>query len=470
MKRKEQLFYLVKSLTPAEIKFFNTEHSGNTSSYMKLFSEVLKQDVYEESVLKLKIQGSKQFHTLKNYLKREILSSLRRFYSYNNAKQTVYTLLKEIDILLGKELYEMALENIKRCKKIALENELLSLELEVISYEKKIHQNINVRNDFNLEQVLDNEKESIHKLKISNELSQAISLSTNNHNVQGLSYKEFADLEFNTIEQIVLFHHLKYHQVVMEGKSDVAKETLENLVEILLSKEQFIKNNPRYYISTVNNLLGFLLFTKDYDQALKTIYQLRTNIKDWSIDYKQKSMLRMILRVNNIELELYRDLKMFDDTKISEIKKFVKTYETIMPIDYKLMIWYQIGNINFLQGNYKVANMWINELLGIKGKERKDIQLHARILNLLIHFSLNNSFVLGYHIDSFKRYVRLYWSQELWLDDVCDLFSDLRKSDEDDYDNIIKIFLNKTEKNAHEFSDFLDYIDLNYWYQNIYCR
>ena len=78
-----------------------------------------------------------------------------------------------------------------------------------------------------------------------------------------------------------------------------------------------------------------------------------------------------------------------------------------MPKSYLLSFWFQLANIHFMQRNFDHALSWINEILNTRDKSiRADLQIHARMMNLMIHLEQQNMFVLRYFVDSTRRFLK----------------------------------------------------------------
>jgi hypothetical protein len=109
MKKRDDLFKLIKSLTRNEKgyfkKFSKINSSETSSSYMILFDAVDRMKVYNEATLKKAMEGHIQItalSTLKNYLYDLILRSLRNY--YENTDSVIKALNQKADLyILGKK-------------------------------------------------------------------------------------------------------------------------------------------------------------------------------------------------------------------------------------------------------------------------------------------------------------------------------------------------------------------------------
>lgn len=124
MIKSEQLFYLIKSMNKAEKRYFKLFASSNNenNNYSLLFEAIDKQDIYDESAIKEKFQNKtfiNQLHVTKNYLNQLILKSLRNFHSTISKDAEIKDLLRDIEILLKKDLFQQCEQVIDKALKIA---------------------------------------------------------------------------------------------------------------------------------------------------------------------------------------------------------------------------------------------------------------------------------------------------------------------------------------------------------------
>ena len=125
MKKQDQLFYLIKSLSSKEkINFKKRFFSKKTS--IKLFDVIDSQDKFDANQIKELFKNTKfikQLHVTKNYLTKDILKSLREDSSPNSVNIQLNNLLTDIELLFRRELFDQCLFFIKKAEKLASEYE-----------------------------------------------------------------------------------------------------------------------------------------------------------------------------------------------------------------------------------------------------------------------------------------------------------------------------------------------------------
>jgi hypothetical protein len=139
MKKTEHLFYLIKSMTKAEKRYFklySSIHKTNSSfieyyDYLVRESEGSKNDKYT-SISK---QGTVP---VKRYLARQILKSLRSYGEKYSIDIQLQNQLSEIEILYNKKLGTQCAILIEKTRETASKQEKFGLLLQVFTWERKL--------------------------------------------------------------------------------------------------------------------------------------------------------------------------------------------------------------------------------------------------------------------------------------------------------------------------------------------
>ena len=175
----------------------------------------------------------------------------------------------------------------------------------------------------------------------------------------------------------------------MKKKEIEAEQTLYDLLILLEDHPKRIQEDPGMYVSSLNNLVSFLVFKKKRTEAIELIDKAKCIYEGWSITSENRTLLKQILRTYNIELEIYRDSEMITNKEdfILKTEEFVNAYVQKMPKEYLASFWFQLASIHFMRKDYNRSLQWINKFLNARFKEgRKDLQIQIRLLNLMVHF------------------------------------------------------------------------------------
>lgn len=471
MIKKGNLFSLVKVLDKSEKRYFRIHGSTSKSdsNYLRLFDFIDAQDSFDELLLKEKFEGEKflhQLHVAKIYLTELILKALRNYYNGKSIYSQVINLLGDIEILYAKELYSLCRQKVKRAKYLCSAYEKESLLLEVLNWERKLNIAMSVEDRSNMKSLLDEEKVSLLKLQEINQYWDLTNRVMNKEGVKPILEKLKGKKPSSLRAQTLRFHLLySYHFIgsnLMKGE-----QVISELISLLEEQPERIKEDPAPFVTALSNKIGLLLRQKRWSEIYPLIVRMRELATGFNLGGQSKFNIRLWLRIFNLELEVYRDTKQLARALdlIIEIEKFNEKNKQLVPPGYRLMLNYQIANIYFLRAEYAMSLHWVNQILNEKYAEIKnDLQCYARLLNLFIHFELDNIIVLRYAVDNTRRFIKKKKNSDPIVDRILKLFSILSLAVPTDYLNIMVKF----EKEIHstEYKDgllFNDYIDIRYW-------
>ena len=237
MIKSEQLFYLIKSLNKAEKRYFKLFATNNNenNNYLLLFEAIDKQYVYDESAIKEKFQTKtfiNQLHVTKNYLNQLILKSLRNFHSTISKDAEIKDLLRDIEILLKKDLFQQCEAVIEKALKLANLYEKWPDVLNLFDIKRRLLLNIKGSSHASEDLKKINEQELKTLLKIEH-VSMYWDISANLFS----NIPEFSQLLENpyikdeskadSLQAKTLYHFIWQTISVVQDNFDQAKEKLE---------------------------------------------------------------------------------------------------------------------------------------------------------------------------------------------------------------------------------------------------
>lgn len=479
MKKSEELFVLIRSLSQSEKRYFRIFCSqvGQENNYLKLFDAIEGQEEYDEKAIKAKFRNElfvKQLHVTKNYLRSLILKSLRNFHAKSSKDAEVKGLLRNVEILFEKELYTHCDVELKRAERIAAQYEQGANMIEILNWKRRLRQNLDTHDYQAFKSILIEQQKSIDKVANSNDYLQLIVDISQDITQGGTGKVENEELLLNsenalTMETKVMHHNALYFRSIQKGGGEASQQILYDLINYLEQFPERTKEEPSLYISSVNNFVGYFVFNKKHDQALELIQRAKRFYGDLKITGENRKLLKQILRTYNIELEIYRDTKEFSGKEefIESVEHFVEKYRYKMSSEYLISFWFQLGYIFFLQKNFKKALKWVNNILSNTVKSvREDIHIQARMLNLMIHLEQQNLFVLRYYVDNTRRFLRKKKVIEPFEATLLRFFSAIGKSTESEYKNKYQeLYIELFPENEPPLieQNTLDYIDYKAW-------
>lgn len=474
MPKKGNLFLLVKSLSKSEKRYFklSVATGKQDSNYLQLFDAIEKQKEFDEEKLREHFKDkvfSKQLHVAKIYLSELILKSLRNFHTDNSIHAQLLDLLRDIEILFRKELYDNCSYRIDKAQKLAMHHEKGALLLEVLGWKRKLIMTQAAYGSQEINTLLDLEKNTAGQLL---DLNQYWHSTFNLFKlVKSPSFAKELDIKkATTLQALTLHHHLLYSFYFMNGQVTKAEQEISKIILHLEKHPARIEDEPGSYVTAIGNKIGFLLRQKRWNEAEALIQTMRAVPVKYKLSGESKFTVRLWLRTFNLEMEVYRDTRQL--TKglqlAKEIEAYLEAHQQVIPEDYKILLCYQMAGIYFLKGSYSKSLYWTNEILNTNfGETRNEIQCYARILNLMVHFELNNIIILRYAVDSSRRFFKKKKQFHSFEEQVLLLFSRLSHAVTGEYRDIVKRsydFLYK--KKTADYEAIQDYIDLKGWMEN----
>lgn len=471
MKKQEELYVLIKSLSASEKRYFKLfcaqASTGKNSLLLFNFYDgaenggdaELKEAFAEEAF-------TNQLHVAKAYLKKLILKALRNYHGAASKRAEFYDCLRNVEILFRKELYQLVTVELRKAERLADENDLLAGRVEVENWKRKLHQAQFPYEFSELENILNGQKGAINQLRNLNDYWHLALSQQMGNDVKNAILLDDAQNAL-TVEAKVLHYNSTYLQAIRSRAKKVEKP-LYDLLHFLEQNPKRIKNQPGLYISSVNNLVSFHIFRKESAEALELINNTKAFYESISLTGKGNEVLKQVARTLNLELEIYRAPEFVQNKGVEDrAMRFLDKHESNLPESYKLSFWFQFASIYFQRKEWSMALKWINFILNEKfASPRNDLLIHIRMLNLMVHFEQRNLFVLRYFVDSTRRFVKKVKDIEPYEEVLLKHFSKIGKAPLLEFKPILKSLeqeLFPADGESMVVEDVLDYVNYELW-------
>lgn len=470
MTKKGNLFSLIKSLSKNEKRYFRIYAglNGSNTNYLLLFDTIEKQQQYDEAEIRKKLKGKKflsHLHVTKIYLTELILKALKNYYSESSIHSRLLNLLKDIELLFEKELYDLCHQKIVKAEGVARKYEKLSLSTEIFFWKRKLALAVSAnKNEINA--ILQKEDIVIEQMKMLNKWwDRTINIDKHlkddsllNQSSTPINHKS------NVLQSQVLHYHILYGINFIKGDITKADQSISDLIKLLERFPHRIQEDPHSYVTAIGNKIGMYLRERKWKAIPALIKKMRDVPSKYRLKSESRYTVRLWLRLFNIELEMYRDSRQLDKGigLMTEVQQFIDKRRKSIPADYLLLLYYQFANIFFLKKAYSQSLRWLNEIINVNfGDTRNDIQCYARILNLIVHFELRNIIVLRYALDSCRRFLKKKRFTIKSQKELLSLFSKLSHANPEEYPKIFKKAL--SEIYSPGLDQKQDYIDIKGW-------
>lgn len=490
MKPSTELFKLVKSLTKSEKRFFKLSSSlqSGEKNYLKIFDYIEAQDDYDEDQLKEEFKDEtfiKHLPSEKNHLYKLILKSLRSYYSEQSVSSQLKQELKNVEILYNKALYKECEKFVIRAKKTAKEHEKFYYWYELIAWEKKLLEEAYESGIFSvdLDELVQEEEDVIAKLRNLAEYQVIYSKINLVFRSGGFTRSE---AEQKVVEGIADYHLIKGKNTALstrassmcyyiKGLCAATNRNYEDSYTFFNKTREILDRNPdikqdtaQRYVLTLSHLLRCYIDSKDFAKAESLIADLR------ALEGKKG--------FNSIDIEV----RIFTNSYIQEMAmlhrkgEFAKSVHLIEPIEkqqtifedkiskeQEILLTYAKAMAFFGVSDFKRSLSYINVVLNDNEQNlRQDIYSFARIVNLVIHYELENYDFLEYVIKSTNRYLnkqdRNFQTETLFIKHVRKLAKLMSHSERVEILEKLQAELNELFVDHHE-QVILEYFDINAW-------
>jgi len=426
----DQLFRLIKALTPAEKRYFkifvSKGSSASDAKFIKLFNLIDKQTDYDEAKIldQDKSLKASQLSNLKAHLYRQILQSLNNYNPNNDIEIRIREILNHTNILYNRALYEQCWKMLEKGRQLAEANDKQRLLFEIIEFEKRLLTKL-IRTDIK-EQVLDLVKESeSQQKKLQNiNIFQNLSIRLYSFYLQLGFIRNSNDFEivnrflYSSLpafkEENLTFDEKNYLYNSLVGYylfiQDIERgyEYAKKWVDLFEQNPEMILAKLENYIKAIHNLLvaqSKLFKYHEFDKFSKK-FELISELEGLSLTNNIKLMLFKYSSVHKINKFFMTGRFTEGSQIIPEISADLEKFEDFLDTHTVTIFHYKFACMYFGDEDYSKTVFWLNKIINSKDVNiRSDIHGFARILNLISHWELGNTDLVDYYIRSTYRYL-----------------------------------------------------------------
>ena len=426
MTPSDELFKLIKCLTKSEKRFFKLFSSlqSGDKNYLKIYDYLVSVEEYDECEFK-KISNKNLVNNLpskKNNLYKLILKSLRAYHDGKSINNILKNEINNIEILYNKALYKELKKKIRRAKIIAKKYEKFSYLLELVNWEKKLVEiSIEKKTSFNISELIEQEKYLINKLIDIVEIDITYSKINLLHYEKGLMQtptslnilKNVSD-SINNVDKFKLSTSVRIQSIFfyINGLNALVNKDYKNSSQFfnktinLLNKNVSIKfDSMDLYLKTLFHLSRTYIYNREFDNSKRIILNIKS--LQYLKEFKYFNLsAKIFFHSYSQEIFFLNRYGRFEESVslILDNEKKESLYISSADNEIKLLINYNKSYSYFGIGNFKKSLDYLNNILNSKQKVRQDIHFFARLLNIIIHYELENFDFSQYLIKSSKHY------------------------------------------------------------------
>ena len=389
--------------------------------YIVLFDMIDKQETYNEDKLQehFKSLYGGQFAVAKNYLYTAILKSLSQF--DDNPLNNLAAMRGQIQALIDKKLFHIADKLVRKAIR----------EAEGLEAFHELHQLL----DFQLEFYLRGQGEELEFSSMEDLTSRKTHLI---HLIENLNYyrmlrvqlhaiwtgrrsmaedekaiKDLLDLAENDPQmqdyQLALSDSARFDFLVIQrmlalaGRPKMQADLVTAYLDELVQRRPWLKrNNALFFIKEMMHKCRIPLLAGDFELAKAEINQFEASIfKDYP---KRKDSAALVLSMRLLLGFYSGDV----DTAIAALEDPLNGFAAVNGKSKSVtsyMIPFFAAQNHFMRNDFRAALKWNNECLFVHQELFPLVHYRARMLNLLIHFELENHSVVDSEIASLRRYL-----------------------------------------------------------------
>lgn len=489
----DELFKLIKSMSTQEKVYFKKENfnKNGSNAYRLVFDIINKMNVYDERKLKIKLKnynGSRHFKSLKSRTFEAILNTLQNYHTDTTTTLELSGKVKQIEILLYKQLYSPALKLINKALQLAKEQEKFLYVLHLSQWKTEVLKHTEDIKTFQSYLKTELPKETEYVNKVKNQIEYSILLNklfpfVKSNQLEGavLPNKEiqsvFSKPLLNDINKATSYNSLMYYyqikMVESRAKGDWKKshKIRKKLVELSATKNEKKQLNLIHYIASLYNLLTSIKYTNnpvEYD-----FYYNKTKVFFKSLSGKQLSpfiyQLYLSIEISYIDQQLRIGEYEKSVDLAEEVKKIIET-NTNVNIENKIYFYFYAFHGNFMLRKFKLALSNLNDIIKFtKAGIKLDIVYSLRMLHLVVYYETGTIDLLPGMAKSIKRFLfkrgYIFKYEHLLLDlfdkripkagskkNINDLFKQ-------SIEQLTEIFKDETEAKALTYFDYISWME-----------
>lgn len=407
MAYSNDLFDLIHAMTKSEKRYFKLFSSGQSGDkeYINLFNSISKQEVYDEEILKKQLKIS-SFPTVKTYLYNLILRSLRSQQLNQNISLQLKDMLKDIEILYQKGLYDQCSRLITKARKVAKQYERHIHLLELCQFEHLIT-SLNL-SPFHRKKLIEEGYSEVR-----NAIASYTQLSEYRHDIltiadyihsKGKRNNDSLDKKklYQALKHIVdddapvflsykagiLFYNIKGLYLSNESNFQKTYETTKSYIKHMESNPFLLTQEINNYLVGLNNLMNIQQTMSLFEEMMETVKKLKSiNVST------ETEKIRVVEYTIPKEISYHVAKGTFQDglELLPGIEKQLAQYENQMGKPFQLSIYTNIVEMCILGESFRKALQWNNRILNSPEIETySDFYTNARLSEIIIHYELEN--------------------------------------------------------------------------------
>jgi hypothetical protein len=394
-----------------------------------LFDYIAKQQQYDEEALFHHFRGKaflNQFSTVKKRLYEQVLQALHAFHANSSIENQVNRMLHQAHLLYEKSLYDQCLRYLRSTEKLAARHDLFAARIAINKLKNRLVETRGYRTEEeNIEQMkLSTEKalsqeRLIHDLwHIKSRLFQLLQLSgtaqsetdheTIDRLIAGIPSEELRTA-FGSTESVFLYYHIHAAYHFAKGQPAESLYYTEQTIRHLSDHEQYTSERPGALISALTNACYLAESLGQYDKSQLFLNTLKQFASQQEASASEDLQIKLFSSRYSIELNLLTVKGQFAEAQklCKDVLAGLEQFREKITASRRAFLLLQLAVTEIGCEQPAKALQYVNTILNdTQLDDTKSIVAAAHLLNLVVHFELNNYDHLQYIIRNTQRLLK----------------------------------------------------------------
>jgi len=441
----DNIFNLIHSMSAAEKRYYKRHYASTKSLTTRLFDLVNNMKEYNEEQVKKQFgdsnKAAKNLKVYKVQLTDLLLKSLTSYHNKKSIRSKIRMGLEEVEILMDKQLYDLAQNRLLRIKDLCLKFEEFGLLFPILTMETYLNFFYCATEDPDNHPMIENFERYLDILsnvfelrkinfslayKMNNELThkadQKILDKYKKFLHQKLTENEKGDLTIS--EQYYLNSSLaKLHSITSNDLESELKFKQRNIT-LLENNPSFTETSPKLSFAALHSYVDCCIRYEKWDQVKMGI----ASIKD--LLQKYPALKHNILFIGFLELKYYYDTHQynaitgeFEEGLLAQMRKYEQEEDHI-----STLIFIYFVQTHLILDNPVRVQFFLRRLHAISKNLDTSYTQFFDILELISHYETQDYQVIQHSLTALKRKLKKEEKTYVIYADILDFFKQIIKA------------------------------------------
>lgn len=412
------LFRIIHAMTSAEKRYFKKDTKDSNTS--DLFDIINDQDAYDEDLVKKKLKDesfAKNLKVHKNRLQQILLKNLRAYHEEKTAQSKIKVLIDNAEILLKKQLYDLAFPQLDKALKLCENYEEYELMLLVLGIQARMASYFKEMLPAEETPMVQMEKcAAIIQNYVQHALISKKILHFLNSETAEISVPEIFQYIHNLLEEEVegkgreplspiaerMYLHSQALMYNAQGDFNRAYANTKEILRRFEENEYIIKEKNAQYFNCIVNHLNFCARNNRLKELESWVNKAQLHAK------KHEHLIPNMIYVYSCFLEALRWVQQYSKIKAffeTDLEELIANYELKEEFITKATLVQAVEAYVALDEYDKVGDILL-KLLDKKQKLPKDMLYSFYILELIYHFDQGDYMLIENMVAAHQKRIR----------------------------------------------------------------